>query len=256
MRRARILLVDDNAVNRKLLAAVLEADGHRVDEAGSGREAVEGCRLLPYDLVLMDIQMADMDGLVAAAAIRALGGRKGEVPIVAISGDVEGDIAARCVAAGMNAHLPKPVSPSMLTEAVGRWARSRDLSSAPSSQAGAPTTATAGRLGGLAADLTAETLAPIVDEFIAGSTLRMADIERAAAAGDLARLRAIAHDLSGSAANLGFMDLSRLAGSVETACIEAAAELARRLVPETRAALHQVLATLASQRRGAVELSH
>ena len=121
MRRARILLVDDNRVNRKLLAAILEADGHRVDEAGSGREAVDGCRLLPYDLVLMDIQMADMDGLAAATEIRALGGRQGGVPIVAISGDVEGDIVERCLAAGMNGHLPKPVSPTILTDAeIGR----------------------------------------------------------------------------------------------------------------------------------------
>lgn len=246
MRRARILLVDDNRVNRKLLAAVLEAEGHRIDEAGSGREAVDGCRLLPYDLVLMDIQMADMDGLAAAAAIRALGGRQGEVPIIAISGEVDGDVAERCLAAGMNGHLPKPVSPAMLTEAVARWARTR--TTAESAQASAPVAATDGRLGGLAADLTAETLAPIVDEFISGSTLRMVDIERAAAAGDLAQLRGIAHDLSGSAANLGFMDLSRVARSVESACIDAAPESVRRLVPETRAALQQVLATLAIQR--------
>jgi CheY-like chemotaxis protein len=253
MRRARILLVDDNRVNRKLLAAVLEADGHRVDEAGSGREAVEGCRLLPYDLVLMDIQMADMDGLAAAAAIRALGGRQGEVPIVAISGDVENDVEERCLAAGMNGHLPKPVSPAMLTDAVARWARTRTL--APSAGASGPVAATDARLGGLAADLSNETLAPIVDEFISGSTLRMVDIERAAAAGDLSRLRGIAHDLSGSAANLGFMDLSRIARSVESACIDAAAESVRRLVPETRAALQQVLATLAA-RRQSLELSH
>jgi len=254
MRRTRILLVDDNRVNRKLLAAVLEADGHRVDEAGSGREAVDGCRLLPYDLVLMDIQMADMDGLAAAAAIRALGGRQGEVPIVAISGEVDGDIAERCLAAGMNGHLPKPVSPGMLADAVTRWARTRAATSA--AQSPGPVAATAGRLGGLAADLSGETLAPIVDEFISGSTLRMVDIERAAAAGDLARLRAIAHDLSGSAANLGFMDLSRVARSMESACIDAAPDSVRQLVPETRAALQQVLAMLAAQRLQSAELSH
>lgn len=249
MRRIRILLVDDNRVNRKLLAAVLEADGYRVDEAGSGREAVEGVRLLPYDLVLMDIQMADMDGLVAAAAIRALGGRQGEVPIVAISGDVEGDVAERCVAAGMNGHLAKPVSPARLIQAVEQWARGRasptDGAASGSTNAAA---ATDGRLGGLAADLAADTLEPIIDEFIGGSTVRMAEMERGAAAGDLAGIRRIAHDLSGSAANLGFMELSRVARSVESACIDATLDPVRRLVPETRAAFQQVLATLAARR--------
>ncbi len=253
MRRARILLVDDNRVNRKLLAAILEADGHRVDEAGSGREAVDGCRLLPYDLVLMDIQMADMDGLAAAAAIRALGGRPGDVPIVAISGEVDGDVADRCLAAGMNGHLPKPVSPSMLAEAVARWARTRATTSV--AQTAGPVAATAERLGGLAADLSGETLAPIVDEFISGSTLRMVDIERAAAAGDLTRLRGFAHDLSGSAANLGFLNLSRIARSIESACIEATPGPISQLVPETRAALNQALAMLADQRRQSAELS-
>ena len=253
MRRTRILLVDDNGVNRKLLAAVLEADGHRIDEAGSGREAVEGCRLLPYDLVLMDIQMADMDGLAAATEIRALGGRQGEVPIVAISGDVEGDIVERCLAAGMNGHLPKPVSPTILTEAVTRWSRSR--APAPADRAAGPVAATSERLGGLAAGLAAETLAPIVDDFISSSTCQMADIERAAAAGDLVRLRGFAHDLSGSAANLGFMDLSRIARSVESACIESEPGSVKRLVPETKAEFQQVLATLADLCRRAQELS-
>lgn len=248
MRRTRILLVDDNRVNRKLLAAVLEADGHRVDEAGSGREAVEGVRLLPYDLVLMDIQMADMDGLVAAAAIRALGGRQGEVPIVAISGDAEGDVAERCVAAGMNGHLAKPVSPARLTQTVEQWARGRASPTDGAVSGSAAIAATDGRLGGLAADLAADTLEPIIDEFIGGSTIRMAEMERGAAAGDLAGIRRIAHDLSGSAANLGFMELSRVARSVESACIDATLDPVRRLVPETRAALQQVLATLAARR--------
>ncbi|MBM3547821.1 MAG: response regulator [Alphaproteobacteria bacterium] len=249
MRRVRILLVDDNRVNRKLLAAVLEADGYRVDEAGSGREAVEGVRLLPYDLVLMDIQMADMDGVAATTAIRALGGRRGEVPIVAITGDIEGDVAERCRRAGMNEHLAKPVSPSALQQAVARWAKAEGQ---PASAGGSGGEVASG-LGGLAAHLAGAALLPVIDDFTAGAEIRVAEIERQAAAGDLARVRPIAHDLSGTAANLGLTALSQVARSIETACIEAKIDTVRRLLPETRTVLEFALRQLATERQRAAQ---
>lgn len=251
MRRARILLVDDNRVNRKLMAAVLEADGYRVEEAGSGREALEGVRLLPYDLVLMDLQMSDMDGFAATAAIRALGGKAGTVPILAVSGDVEDDVVERCLAAGMNGHLAKPVSPTMLQQVVERWVKQPGGEPASLADA-APTAATAVRLGGLASDLSGAALVPIIDDFIAGSTRRMDEIERLAFGGDLSALRRVAHDLSGSAANLGLMEMSRAARAIEVACSEALPDAARRLVPETRATLDRTVAFLATQRAKAL----
>ncbi len=253
MRRARILLVDDNKVNRKLLAAVLEAEGYRVEEAGSGREAVEGVRLLTYDLVLMDVQMPDMDGVEATAAIRSLGGRRAEVPIVAISGDIGDEVTERCRAAGMNDHLAKPVNPDTLHRVVELWTRrGSDGRHASSAAAGAGAAPVETPLGGLAAHLSGAALLSVIDEFSEGAAARMTDVERAVSAGDLARARGIAHDLSGSAANLGFMDLSRLAQSLEIACTESGAGTAARLVAAMPAVLRQVFVELATKRAQAV----
>lgn len=251
MRRAKILLVDDNRVNRKLLAAVLEADGHRVDEAGSGREAVEGVRLFPYDLVLMVIQMADMDGMAAAAAIRALGGRRGETPIVAISGDVGADVEDRCRRAGVNEHLAKPVSPVALQQVVERWIN--PAAPSVSSDRLAPDGATPFRLGGLGAHLAGAALAGVVDEFTAGSSARMDDIERQTAAGEMLRVRALAHDLSGTAANLGLVELSRVAKLLEATCIGSDAGGVGLLLPKVRAALEHSLQLLAAERQRAAK---
>ena len=253
MRRARILLVDDNKVNRKLLAAVLEADGYRVEEAGSGREALEGVRLLSYDLVLMDVQMPDMDGVEATAAIRSLGGRRAEVPIVAISGDIGDGIAERCRAAGMNGHLAKPVNPETLQRVVEQWVGPGSGSrQGPSSAADDRAASDEAPLGGLAAHLSGAALLPVIDEFSEGAAARVAQIESAVTAGDLGRVRRIAHDLSGSAANLGIMGLSRMAQSIEIACSESDTGAATRLVAAMPAVLRHVLAELATKRAQAV----
>ena len=248
MRRARILLVDDNKVNRKLLAAVLEADGYRVEEAGSGREAVEGVRLLSYDLVLMDVQMPDMDGVEATAAIRSLAGRRAGVPIIAISGDIGEDVAERCRAAGMNDHLGKPVTPETLQRVVAHWTRpaGEGVQERPAAPGGGETP-----LGGLAAHLTGAALLPVIDEFSEGATARVAQIEREANGGDLDRVRRIAHDLSGSAANLGLTGLSRLARSIEIASSESDVATVKRLVAAVPDLLRQVLADLARTRAAA-----
>lgn len=255
MRRARILLVDDNRVNRKLLAAVLEADGYRVEEAGSGREAVEGVRLLSYDLVLMDVQMPDMDGVEATAAIRSLGGRRAEVPIVAISGDIGDDVTRRCRAAGMNDHLSKPITPDQLQRVVELWIRpgadSGQSSPAAGGRPGTSAMSVEAPLGGLAAHLGGAALLQVIDEFSEGAAARVMQIEGAVIAGELARGRSIAHDLSGTAANLGLMELSRAARLLEIACSESDTEAATRLVAAMPSLLRQVLAELAAKRAAA-----
>lgn len=242
---ARILLVDDNRVNRKLLAAVLEADGHRVDEASSGREAVDGVRLLPYDLVLMDVQMKDMDGVEATTAIRALGGRRGGIPIVAISGDIGDDIAQRCRDAGMNEYLTKPINPDVLLRAVAAWARPREgvRVDGGSGKPGSPTTG----FGGLTDHLSPAEFLSVIDDFSRASRHRMAEIRQAVADGELDRARRAAHDLSGSAANLGLGGLSRAAQALEGASQAGDAEAIRRGLDDIPPALEKALADLVAR---------
>jgi PAS domain S-box-containing protein len=122
---ARVLVVDDLAVNRELVRAILEATGHCVAEASSGAEAVEMALGAPYDLILMDLQMPGMDGFSAARAIRALAAVNRMTPIIALSANVLPEHVEACGAAGMNDHIAKPVSPAELIGAVAHWTQAR-----------------------------------------------------------------------------------------------------------------------------------
>jgi CheY-like chemotaxis protein len=96
--------------------------GVTVDLAENGREAVERLAERPYDLVLMDMQMPEMDGLEATRAIRDLP-QHADVPVVALTANAFTDDRERCLQAGMNGFLPKPLDPALLREALERWLR-------------------------------------------------------------------------------------------------------------------------------------
>lgn len=107
-RPLRVLLAEDNQTNRLIVAAMLEPVGLRVDTAGNGLEAVEAQRLAPYDLILMDVNMPEMDGYAATAAIRALDGVAARVPVVAVTANAfEADREA-ALTAGMDGFISKP----------------------------------------------------------------------------------------------------------------------------------------------------
>jgi CheY-like chemotaxis protein len=108
--RLRILLAEDNAVNQKLAARLLEKRGHAVTVAGTGRTALESLEKQPFDLVLMDVQMPEMDGLEATVAIRELEKASGQhIPIIAMTANAMKGDRERCLAAGMDAYLSKPI---------------------------------------------------------------------------------------------------------------------------------------------------
>ena len=118
----RLLLVEDNAVNRELIHVMLEPFGVEVETANDGVAGVEAMRQGHYDLVLMDVQMPVMDGLTATREIRAMEGARGAAtPIVAMTANVLPEQIANCLAAGMDDHLGKPINPTKLLEVVARW---------------------------------------------------------------------------------------------------------------------------------------
>lgn len=105
-----ILLVEDNPVNQKLASTLLRKQGHHVETAGNGREAVLRTGLERFDLVLMDVQMPEMDGIDATAAIRAREQKSGgRVPIFAMTAHAMTGDRQRCLAAGMDGYLSKPI---------------------------------------------------------------------------------------------------------------------------------------------------
>jgi CheY-like chemotaxis protein len=118
----RLLVVEDNAVNRELVRAMLEPFDIDIQTANDGAAGVEAMRQGRYDLVLMDVQMPVMDGLTATRKIRAFdepaGGR---TPIIALTANVLPEQVANCLAAGMDDHLGKPINPIKLLETVVRW---------------------------------------------------------------------------------------------------------------------------------------
>ncbi|MDR6627176.1 ATP-binding protein [Caulobacter segnis] len=132
IRGARVLLVDDHHVNRELGYALLTLGGHEAITAEDGAAAVSLVRDQDFDLVLMDVHMPVMDGLSATHAIRAMQGPKARVPILALSADVMPEQIARCLAAGMDGHLAKPIVREALLAAVARFATpsSREASQA------------------------------------------------------------------------------------------------------------------------------
>jgi len=121
-RPLRLLLVEDNAVNRELVSSLLTPFDILIETAADGVEAVEAAARAAFDVILMDVQMPNMDGLTATRRIRAAavpGGRR--VPIIAMTANVLPEQVARCREAGMDDHLGKPISPAKLLEALGRW---------------------------------------------------------------------------------------------------------------------------------------
>jgi PAS domain S-box-containing protein len=123
----RILVVDDNAVNRELVGAFLAPFDIEIATARDGVEAVEMALAGAYDLILMDVQMPNMDGMTATRRIRAqTPSGAPRVPIIAMTANVLDDQVRRCLEAGMDDHLGKPLDPAKLLETLSRWSAPQD----------------------------------------------------------------------------------------------------------------------------------
>jgi PAS domain S-box-containing protein len=121
-RPVRLLLVEDVAVNRELVRVILEPFDVEIHTATNGCEAIEAVGRAAYDLVLMDVQMPVMDGLTAARRIRELEDPSARrVPIIAMTANVLPDQIERCLDAGMDGHLGKPINPGALLQAISAW---------------------------------------------------------------------------------------------------------------------------------------
>jgi two-component system, sensor histidine kinase and response regulator len=119
----RILLADDNPLNCRLAVLMLEKAGHVIDVVEDGAAAIEAVRTRHYDLVLMDVQMPEVDGLEATRQMRRLPIAQAGVPVIAITANAMAGDDRRCLAAGMNDYITKPIDRARLLSTVARWGR-------------------------------------------------------------------------------------------------------------------------------------
>jgi two-component system, sensor histidine kinase and response regulator len=214
----RILLAEDNAINQEVAKALLARRGHAVDVVADGRSAVRAALADDYDVVLMDLQMPELDGLDAAGQIRA--GRSSPGPrIIALTANVLAGERERCLMGGMDGYLAKPYAATDLFAVVeGGRVHLDDLPAVSIEMAVAAAPAD---LHTLRAELRAagieETIPILVDLFLRDGPGRVAAIVTASDAGDLTALARAAHAMKSSAGALRATRLANLLGVVEAA---------------------------------------
>ena len=195
----RVLLAEDNAINQMLATRVLEKLGHTVTVVSNGREALRRVQAGGFDLVAMDVQMPEMDGLEATAAIREWERTAGgHIPIVAMTAHVMAGDRERCLAAGMDAYIPKPIRTAELSAAIAHITQAPAASVQEQSTGGEDQQVfdVAAVLDNLNQDR--QLLAKLCRLFIRSSPRQIDQIADAISANDSERLRFTAHALKGS----------------------------------------------------------
>ena len=222
----RILVAEDNPVNLQVTLALLRRAGHTVDSVSNGLEAVHAVAALPYDLVLMDVQMPEMDGFEATRAIRRMGGSAAQVPIVAMTANAMTGDQAACLAAGMDDYLPKPIAADQLLRIVAQWSASRKsagpIKPAPHPETEMPEMETPPRIDhakrkNLRAVIGDEGFSLLMDTFRRETASHLDRLRKGAREGDFTVVEREAHILKGSAGNVGFVQAAALADGLVAA---------------------------------------
>jgi len=225
--RRRILVVEDNSVNQKLAVRMLEKLGYRPEIVENGQEALAALEVGAYDAVLMDCQMPVMDGFEATAAIRrneAAGKRYagiGHLPVIAVTANAMQGDRERCLAAGMDAYLAKPIKLEDVRTTLSRWVvfSSRDVGDPGTARLASSVSERQGifdpaqMLNNIGGDQ--ELLNQLIELFLERHTDIMTNIRQALSQSDAITVERTAHTLKGTAANLCAPEVAMAAGQLE-----------------------------------------
>jgi PAS domain S-box-containing protein len=210
-RISRILLAEDNPVNQAVAGAMLKKLGYRVDMVADGREAVEALSRIDYELVLMDCQMPEMDGFEATALIRASSSPvlNHMVPIIAMTANAMAGDKERCIKAGMDDYLSKPVKPKVLEQILEKWLKGAETDEDIPAEDSLLTAQNNEQLTVFnAAELferleSRSLMMTIIKLAFDDFPFRLTTLQQAVSAGDRAAIKGAAHAMKGMAANLG-----------------------------------------------------
>ena len=236
----RILLAEDNLTNQKVALGILAKLGFGADIANNGREAIQALEVVPYDIVLMDVQMPEMDGFEATRVIRS--GKTSvlnpTIPIIAITAHAMKGDHERCLEAGMDDYISKPIAPQALADVIEKWAenaRPRSVVAARPDGAAIPVVGqpvfdrqvlVARLLGD--EDLTDS----IIAGFLKDIPQQIHELKEHLDRGDTGEAGGRAHTIKGASANVGGMALSAAASKVEKAGNAGQMEKITVLIPE------------------------
>lgn len=215
---ARVLVVDDQAIDRLLVQSLLSESGYVADTAADGQEAIESVLRRRYGLILMDMGMPGMSGIETALRIRDLGGKAAQIPIVAISTKSPADFRQDYLSARLNGHVSKPIRPVELLAIVSGWLGRPDAGAEDPAAPDAALLLDEAKLAGMKAEMVPELFHKLISSYLVGTDLRLARIEASIMANDLTAVAREAHDLKSTSGGFGAPRLHRLARQLEKAC--------------------------------------
>ncbi|SCA55329.1 putative Histidine kinase [Candidatus Terasakiella magnetica] len=218
----RILVAEDNYVNQEVVTGFLRKMGHHSDVVGNGLEAVEAVKTIPYDLVLMDVQMPNMDGYTATGEIRKLDAPKCNIPIIAVTANAMKGDADKCLQAGMNQYLAKPIDKQELYDAIAQTfgLESQDMSvpqtALPSEKKDEGSSVVDWDfLYGREEDLDKESIEMLLGSLFNKMPERLEKLSVAIKEADSAALKKEAHSLKGVALTMGLKAIGEQAEALE-----------------------------------------
>lgn len=202
--KARLLLVEDNLINQKIAVKLLQGRGHHVEVANDGAEALKKLKESAFDLVLMDCQMPIMDGYQATREIREK--LRSEIPVIAMTAHALKGDREKCLAAGMNDYLTKPLDKEQLFQTIEQWLNyKKPKSDDPMSS----------RLQLLEEEHGTDLLKELIELFLTDYSPKMTALEKAARTGDVNQVKYFAHLFRSGSANLGAQRLAELCLTLE-----------------------------------------